>query len=64
MDCGELYQKGTALEINDYPHEVDPVPPYAGIDVLSSQITPDELDLIWPQIQTGPKNINVVKKQD
>ena len=59
VDCGELYQKGTALEINDYPHEVDPVPPYAGLDVLSSQITPDELDLIWPQIKTGPQTINM-----
>ena len=60
VDCGELDVKGTALEINDYPHDIDPVPPYAGIDVLSSQITPDELDLIWPQIQTGPKTINMV----
>ena len=65
VDCGELYQKGTALEINDYPHEFDdypevgPVPPYAGIDVLMSLISPDDLDLIWPEIKTGPQTLNL-----
>ena len=64
VDCGELYQKGTSLEIDDYPDKIDsmdsvPPLPYAGIDVLSSQISPDDLDLIWPQIKTGPQTINM-----
>ena len=59
VDCGELTVKGTALEINDYPDQDRPKPPYAGIDVLSGQITPDDLDLIWPQIKTAGGTINL-----
>ena len=66
VDSGELYVKATAMVPDDYPWmSVDDFAayPYAGLDILSSQIEPDKLAEIWPQIQTEPKRINVVKKQ-
>ena len=65
VDSGELIVKATALVPEDYPWMADEILagnyPYAGLDVLSSYISPDKLAEIWPQIQTGPKKINVVK---
>ena len=69
MDSGELIVKATALVPDDYMQRYDWMTvetfadwPYAGLEVLSSYIAPDKLNEIWPQIQTEPKKINVVKK--
>ena len=69
VDSGELIVKATDLRPSDYMERYDWMTvetfadwPYAGIDILSSYIAPDQLAEIWPQIQTEPKKINVVKK--
>ena len=64
IDSGELYIKSTAMIPLDYPFlTIDEFGafPYAGLEVLSSEIDPHKLSLIWPQIQASPKSINVVK---
>ena len=69
VDSGELIVKATALVPDDYMQRYDWMTvetfadwPYAGLDILSSYISPDKLAEIWPQIQTGPKKINMVNK--
>ena len=69
VDSGELIVKATDLRPDDYMDRYDWMTieeletwPYAGIDILSSYIAPDQLAEIWPHIKTLPKKINVVEK--
>ena len=69
VDSGALIVKATALVPDDYVERYDWMTvetfadfPYAGLDILSSYISPDKLAEIWPQIKTDPKKINIVAK--
>ena len=62
VDCGELYSKETAMIPADYPWlsiEEFGAYPYAGLEVLSSQLEPNTLSEIWPHIIADHKTINM-----